>query len=170
MPVQTDVTALRGILERLEKATGPSFELDRDIGLAIGGWRQGDPINDWPILIDSAGNGFSDGSGAIYDECFTESLDVALALAERVLPPINAFAPDSPSSSGWKINLYRGMTPTGEPHASWECCIRPHAGREGWHRAPTAALAVCVALVSALIADRERQRNGRGDGSEGGEG
>lgn len=100
---------------------------------------------------------------------FTLDLNAAMRLVEYHLPPIKAFAPGSPTSSGWKINLYRGMTPTGEPHASWECCIRPHAGRDDWHSAPTAALAVLLALLSALIVQREHDgaTSSRGTGTAG---
>jgi hypothetical protein len=78
---------------------------------------------------------------------YTTSLDAALALAERVLPPDPDFSPQTPSV-GWKINLYRGMIPT-DQRGGWFANVRRHAtdGFEGASESP--ALALCIAILKA---------------------
>lgn len=127
---------LHALSTRIDAAIGSDRDLDEDIVNVFGKRPNGIPVCAGYIGIGG----------------FTGNVQAAIRLAESVLPVSKAFAKGSPPSSGWKINLYRGMTPTSEPYASWECCIRPHAGAEKWHNAPTPALAVLLALVSALIA------------------
>lgn len=164
-----DIDALRVLLVRVEGATAPDRDIDEAIHFSLF------PDDPWGRAIRRGRKLVAEGeSGADVEipgvtsrmtawawaksarvSDVTASLDAAMSLVELTLPPIKAFASGSPPSSGWKINLYRGMTPTGEHYASWECCIRPHAGAEKWHNAPTAALAVLCALLSALIAQAE---------------
>lgn len=81
---------------------------------------------------------------------YTANMDATLEFVERILP-VHGFAPDSPPSSGWKIGLYRGMTPTGAKHGCWDAMVRPHGGDAGYdHRAPTPSLALLQAALSAL--------------------
>lgn len=77
----------------------------------------------------------------------TTSIDAALALAERVLPPDPNFSPQTPSV-GWKISLYRGMIPT-DQGGGWFANVRRHAtdGFEGASESP--ALALCLAILKA---------------------
>ena len=85
--------------------------------------------------------------------CVTTSLDAALALAERVLPPDPAFHPQTPSV-GWKINLYRGMIPT-DQKGGWFANVRRHA-TDGFQGASTnPALALCIAILKATDTGRE---------------
>lgn len=70
------MTTLAELIERLEKAEGPSRELDADIAVELGlvasrEWWSTDYIK----------------NGMIHN--FTGSLDAAVALAERVLPGVN---------------------------------------------------------------------------------
>lgn len=85
---------------------------------------------------------------------YTANMDATLEFVERILP-VHGFSESSPPSSGWKIGVYRGMTPTGAPHGFWEAMVRPHAGKAGYdHSAPTPSLALLLATVSALHAYR----------------
>ena len=69
---------MQDIIERLEKATGPDRELDRELGFAFCGWR----------VVDIAGNQCIDqGDGEINADhpggmytSFTESIDAAMTL------------------------------------------------------------------------------------------
>lgn len=131
-----DLETLKGLLARVRAAGAPDQDLDRAIGAAFpppGGW---------------------------YDEefipAYTGDADAIIELAERFLPPIKAFVAGSPPSSGWKLNFYRGMTPTGQPHSLWQVNIREHAlnGFDG--DAATLPLAVLDALLQALIAQAEQ--------------
>lgn len=132
----SNLSALR---ERVESATGPSEELDREIHEALVGsaWFSS------PVLMKPA----------YLVKPVTASVDAVLALAELKLPALPSFAAGSPPSSGWKISLYRGMIPSGSPHAFWEAMIRAHATQPPNHTGPTPALALLAALLAALDGD-----------------
>lgn len=69
------------LLSRVEGATGPDRELDRDIGLAIGGWKH---VGSGPYgMLDIGGDLYPDHPGSMYP-ALTESVDDALALVERL--------------------------------------------------------------------------------------
>ena len=72
-------------LRRVREATGAEWDLDREIGLTVGGWRSFNHPKWGERIEDYDGNQFPDNSGALYSS-FTESLDAALELLERVRP------------------------------------------------------------------------------------
>ena len=78
--MQTDLTAL---IERVESGDGPDFELEREIGFALGIWKRV-RIGERDML--EAGNEiFLDHPGAIYP-ALLESLDAVLSLIGAKLP------------------------------------------------------------------------------------
>ena len=82
--------SLDGLIERVERCTGPYRAFDVQIGLALAGWRYVPGNNvfldgDSRTIMDGAGNTFPDHPGAEYTY-FTASIDAALALVERKLP------------------------------------------------------------------------------------
>lgn len=119
------------ILTRLREAEGPDRELDRDIGLAIGGWRY-EALGDLGemLFVPEDATYYGDSPGAMYPS-FTESIEASLALVERMLP-----------GCAWEI------TTTGfKPGAS----IVVHGPRTMFGAyANTPALALIAALFTAL--------------------
>lgn len=77
-----DMTAL---IARLEAAEGPDRALDREIGLRIDGWYE--TVDSHGECLMANGDRYPDHPASEYPS-FTESLDAALALAERVLEPV----------------------------------------------------------------------------------
>jgi hypothetical protein len=74
------------IIKRLEAATGLDRDLDRDIGLLIGGWRLEEYATPNPTMMLVVGEDvYPDHPGSLYPS-FTESIDAALGLVERMLP------------------------------------------------------------------------------------
>ena len=128
------------LIERLEKAGEGSREMDELVALATT-HTYGVYEVDW--------DGFP---------AYTTSVDCALALAEKVLPPDHDFSPQTPSV-GWKINLYRGMIPT-DQRGGWFANVRRHAtdGFEGASESP--ALALCIAILRALPNYQEKNNVG----------
>lgn len=137
-----DIEAVRALLARVETASGPSFDLDRAIGLVIGGWKRIDLGSGHAMLCNSDGGSFPDDPGSISGESFTSSLDAAVALVERVLP-------------GWWWNLSAY-----EP-GKYEAFINPpefqdpdeHPCGMGMEASPAKSLV--RALLHALIARAE---------------
>lgn len=129
-----DLSELR---ERVEKACGPSFDLDREIGLLLGGWSRVHFAGEW-MLQDAEGSVFPDASGAIYDDIYTASVDLALALVERELP-------------GWRV----GFNSDPDRGPVWWASLKRQG--DDWKNAPsgyakTAPLAILLALIVALLA------------------
>lgn len=115
---------LKDLERRLAEATGPSRELDALIALAIDDAGNGFlPAPNAPgCVIDRAGRV----SGPIPISHYTSSTDSAVSLASRVLP-------------GWSIDL--SIVPDGICSASMY----------GKSDAPAPALALCTAIVRALM-------------------
>jgi hypothetical protein len=148
------MTNLNDLIERLEKAEAGSRELDADIFRSLG------------YKVKMLGHkGPLAGRFLAYppdgpDRCeparlaVTSSLDAAIALVERVLP-------------GWSIELISSHNPK-----SWVSFVAPPARRDPEHsisdawragisklratRAPTAPIALCIALLKALQAKEEQ--------------
>ena len=145
----TKLEQYRDIAKRLEAATASCNTIDVSIADALGitlDKEYNDNVGeDWYII-----------SGGWPDRLycwlpyFTNSIDAAIGLAERVLPLDKVWAKDSPPSSGWRIFLYRGLTVD-----QWECCLRPHGVDGQMFDAPTAPLAILRALFAALIQQEE---------------
>lgn len=83
------VERLRGLVERLEKASGPKLELDGMVWCAVNGYEY--------VMWDGAGCVYTDPNAPNWDRGikhvqasivrpYTASLDAAVALVERVLP------------------------------------------------------------------------------------
>jgi len=104
------------LVERLENATGPDRELDRDIGFAVGSWsiRNIDPHGNL-IYVPSDDTYYADHPGSMYP-AFTESVDAALALAEKVLPSMRTISTcDDTLAVSAKIWVYpNGLSNGGE--------------------------------------------------------
>lgn len=147
---------LSEILERLEKAEGPSAALARQIQCTLGGWHRVEPRHcrgkhgayispdEW-IGRDSDGAPILDslhGTTMHRDvpDC-TASLDAAVALVERVLPDWTAWELASrQAKKHFRAELSKLLDDGSEQYVS--------------ARHNTPALALCTALVKALI-DRE---------------
>lgn len=121
------------LAERLEKATGPDREIDLD--LMVLGW--GGPRERY--LTDELGRlAFGD------QRQFTSSLDAAVALCERVLP-------------GWGVEVLAS------DRDNWRAAVWPWISSRGtrdergfnYSYAPTPALALCLAVVRAKLAEAE---------------
>ena len=71
---------MQELIARLEAAEGADRALDREIGLRIDGWYETVDSHGECLMVN--GDRFPDHPGSEYPS-FTESLDAALALAER---------------------------------------------------------------------------------------
>lgn len=152
---------LKDLLDRVKGATGPDRKLDEDIAV----WTypelatfQRSPSGGW-IHPEFGKIAPADG--------YTSSLDAALALVERRLP-------------GWgctiTLALGGGSTATVFAKDGQQFDINGDANislsewlDQGNIHLPTAPLAVCAALLSALVADAgpsQRDGEGRGERSE----
>jgi hypothetical protein len=132
------VSEIAGLIERVRKLTGP----DRETDAAVADLLYPLPAPRWPFV-----------EGSLTDAAtlpVTSSVDAVLGLAERILPVPDTWTKTSPPSSGWKMLLYRGMTPTGAPYGHWTAMIRRHAAPENDQLAATPALAILLALLTAL--------------------
>jgi hypothetical protein len=73
------MTDLSALLERVEKAEGPRYELDQAINRAVDSWQPAVPPP------------------------YTASLDAALALVERVLPGHRSIVERAHDGTGWAM-------------------------------------------------------------------
>lgn len=125
----TDLTALA---RRVEEATEEDRELDRDIGLAIGGWKRttltlgGDQI----VGLDVDGGFYPDHPGSMYPS-FTSSLDAVVSLVERL---------------GGVPALEKNSVPS---ETLWDAWVQNDTGNY-YGGGPTAPLALLLAAVRAL--------------------
>jgi hypothetical protein len=129
------------LIERLDKAR-PSRDLDADIAITLG------IIADrewWSINYLTSG----------MTPCYTASIDAAAALCELVLPGVKIslyvnHLTSAKDGSGARASVYRKKGPKC-PHTGirWPSCQG-----ECFH-APTAALAICIALLKAKVAEDE---------------
>lgn len=82
---------------------------------------------------------------------YCRDAEAAFELAEALLPVPPGWVEGAPSSTGWKIGVYRGMLATGERGCVWEAMIRPHGIQWGYdHSAKWAALAIVRSLMRAI--------------------
>lgn len=134
-----DGTALLALRERVAGLTEPDREVDGLIAASFG-------------LFHGKIKG-QEARGEYYAECFTSSIDAALGLVERVLPEHGL------SVEIKTPHVMACLGADGEPaepglkYPFW-AAIMPHFGYSG-HRfvdAPTAPLAILLALLDALIA------------------
>lgn len=121
------MTDLTSLIEKLEKAEGPDWELDADIGLSVGGLKAHEEFG-------MAGNWwtrYTDNGLTCAVPSYTSSIDAAVSLAERVLP-------------NWQVNLSIFHEALSE--ASFGNREAPHARS----LATKPALAICLATLRAL--------------------
>ena len=125
------VMDLETLARRIKDAEGPDRELDREIGLAIGGWKAGSLYGHKTITV---GNDTSaDHPGGMYPSP-TESIDAAVSILEKAVPGVP-----------WK--MYPGQ-------GSYEgrfCVSWPKNGDEfanEWVDAATRLLALCLCAIS----------------------
>ena len=144
----SDAEKLRELLERVEAADNFDREIDRAIGFALDGWRLGrmTGYDDADAIITSDGDVFTDKPGGMYPS-FTESLDTAIALVEKVLP------------DGYDNGVYQdGKAGAHILHPNIMSFFNIRAF------AATPALALCAALLKALIAVSEPKPTGDAGG------
>lgn len=126
---------LAELLERVKAETGPDRELDIAIGLAVGGFErvQRGILGVVEYRFWMPEGGWNSGSSTVMIPKFTASLDAALALVERALP-----------GAEWSVghNACDDFVAT--------CWVQGVEDLD--YHAPTAALALLAALLSALIA------------------
>lgn len=147
--MESEMTEIGELLERVKAATGPDRKLDRAIGLSVGGLKSVEEFG-------MAGNWwerFTEGGLTVGLPPYTASIDAALALVERVLP-------------GWVVSdLSQNSRHAGDP---WGCELALYFGSEpsknrsafsGWDF-PTAPLAILTALLSALTALQDQNNEG----------
>lgn len=82
------------------------------------------------------------------------SLDAVVALCEKVLPASETWTPGSPPSSGWRIGVYRGLTPASFKYGHWDAAVFKHGESPDYRSAKTPALALLAALLEALVKSR----------------
>jgi hypothetical protein len=86
------VKSLKTLETKLLTNKSSSFELDRDLGLLIGGWKEvpgNHPLyTQYPTtgFLDDGGNIFPDSEGSIYENNYTSSIDDAIGLLKFALP------------------------------------------------------------------------------------
>lgn len=136
--------ALRGLLERVEAATGPDRELDRDISVAVGFLHVGDRGRLYMIAPDDGGHIYGGLGDDILIPRLTEKIDAAVALVERVLPE-------------WVWQIERQLTYEGRPPffadiSTVDNCRGRNGTETGSAYAATPPLAILAALLRALIA------------------
>lgn len=137
---------LTDLIAKLEAATEGSHELNRAMGLAIGELHLDAKGELYRIDRDDGGHTYG-GSGdeTIITPRWTTSLDAALALVERTMVPylLDIGGSWEPSDKGawpaWTVRWYPGGSD--RDGKSWHAQIGSAA---------TPALALCVALLSAL--------------------
>lgn len=135
------------LIGRVKAANGPDRELDRAIGLAVGGWWATVDEHGDAIMCD--GDRYPDHPGSMYP-ALTESVDAALALVERLLP-------------GWRVSIFGNHLTGAKGGKGWRVGLqspqkaKPDSLGFRWPKinadclyAPTAPLAILAALLSAL--------------------
>lgn len=145
---QGAVTKLEELIAELEKADGPNRDLDWRIAEIFDipdAWPE---TASWPPFM----------AGSKFDKdipLFTSSLDAAVALVERVLPgaQISLFVGHltaAKDGSGSRAQVMRGKGPKcPDTGIRW-----PKLHGECFH-APTPALALCIAVLRAKLAQQE---------------
>lgn len=141
----TQTDNIRGLIERIERASEGSRELDVAIGLAVGGFFLAEPRcpGDEPMIgyVDKDGSRVEPGNGAQDSlvPIYTAGIDAAMTLVPK----------------GWGFSLAEMM---GLPlERRWRCHLRDH--NEPYNPATwawvdkdcrTAPLAICAAALKAM--------------------
>jgi len=136
--------ALAALLARVEAAEDFDRELDRDIGFALDGWQKRNDVTGFEgmdAICTQDGDVYADHPGGMYPS-FTESMDEAMRLVEKVLPGADFF------------EVFKDAD-------SWFAKIKFMDDRGAWttYQAtdgvglPSAPIAILAALLKAVIAD-----------------
>jgi len=147
----TDLDALRA---RVGAATGPDRGLDLALGIALAGWRVGTLVEGRFVASrDGSGDFVEDHEGGINSvrpgslyTAWTESIDEALALVERVLPGWGCGVQLFPASEVLNPDGAQAFVTNG---TAYEGCD---------HK--TAPLAILSALLAALPASTQEMNDG----------
>lgn len=120
------------LVERVESGTGPDYELERDVGLAIGTW-------EWvtaggATMLRCDGEVFPDHEGALYPSLL-QSLDTVVSLIEQKLPGCK-----------WLVVGYGGEKPD---EAAIKFDERFHRIDASAHSPTRALLAACLRAIQA---------------------
>lgn len=141
------------LIERVEKAEGPDREIDAlvaelfDLPDCVGPDCFPEVFRNIIARVKAKGFGSDDPDVAFY----SSSIDAVVRLIETCLPATEDYAKGAPPSSGYKIGLYRGPTPTRTvTSAHWTCMLRRHGQDAGYdHYAKTPALALLLGFLRA---------------------
>ena len=122
---------MQELIKKLEKATGPDRELDRDIGVAALGWRPF-TVNGHHKMLDVGDATYPDSPGSMYP-ALTESIDAALTLVPR----------------GWRYLIHDGGTPNDD--RAFANVFSPSGSEVTYNpnHAATTAIALCIAALKA---------------------
>jgi hypothetical protein len=131
--------SLEGLLKRVQEAQGPDRTIDAELATEVDDCVWDDHAMGW-IIPGECGR-------SPQFPAYTQSIDAALALVERVLPPEA------------NVGLQQNWWPKGHEHERrrWSAVIDVH-GRVGSEcDAPIPALALLSALLKALSAQHTRE-------------
>jgi hypothetical protein len=140
------MSALPGLLTRVERATGPDLDLDVEIGVHVAGLKRTVRLGD-PML----GN---EREVPAHCPAYTGSVDAALALVKRAFPDFF-----------WSIGFLDEEARTHDHHQHG-ALLFPHFHvadkRDGLGHGATPALALVAAVLAAKIAGGAPLENCRG--------
>jgi len=129
---------MKDLITKLEQATGPSRELDAEIGIAIGVWRRRD-LGGGCYLWEE--NGVNTGNKPPY---YTSSIDAALTLVPKGWQWQVSNRAKAPHKSRAYIN-------NGKPiNASLGGLTRNHEYIGFEETAATSPIAICIACLKAM--------------------
>jgi len=125
-------------------------------------WVEQSPFNGvWCIYERPKKPRLWDVKGALRGMSVTESLDAALALAERVLP--SSPEPADVPWNQWCIELTMSPVWRREVRLTWDCCLSNGLGFGGAtvKAVATGPLALCIAILKATTASSVGTTEGR---------
>jgi hypothetical protein len=120
------------IIERLGKAEDFDRDLDRDIGLALMGWRYEEVEGFGQMIYIPDENAYYPDHPGSLTPSITSSIDAAIALVERMLP-------------GSYVDVSGDMQ-----NYQWECNVVPPGSATGIGLSTTGPIAILLALFDAL--------------------
>lgn len=143
--MSTDLTTLLDLLKRVRRATGPDARLDAQITCAfvLRGLRPAEP-DDFDGKFGYSPGNIKTENGFLMSHHYTSSLDECVALIKKLLPSWTWYVGEGISGSEVICSL-----------AAIYQIKQPRALAKG--NAPTPALALLAALLSALIALEEKK-------------
>lgn len=138
---KANMSEMTELLKRVEEATDFDRQLDRDIGLAIGGWKLVEVATPNPTwMLDVDGDLYPDHPGSMYP-ALTEGMEAALALLEYRIP----------NNWGWRLE-------NTSPVYSFRFWPSSTSGSHFDGEGKTGGLAIIAALLKALSAQTGETR------------